>query len=229
MKIGNLTSDYRDGIEILEIIKKKKIFKYIEENDFFIGLQSRVYIYFSIEDKEEHRNQMVKEGWETENGQEYIQVYKDNKDEDKNIKVPCAFYVKYIPGIYGVLYEKEDESNDMDSIESILKASDISNKFDIQVFKSFFEVSNNEDDSIKKAIEYKKYINSIENNYPELIMRFLRCQKGINEFDFNQDDIINKITDDEVYELLRDYQNKFNNLSKTVYDWVRNKYNKELN
>lgn len=100
MKIGNLTSDYRDGIEILEIIKKKKIFKYIEENDFFIGLESRVYIYSSIEDKEEHQNQMVKEGWETE---------------------------------------------------------------------------------------------------------------------------------DEVYELLRDYQNKFNNLSKSVSDWVRSKYDKELN
>lgn len=139
MKIGNLTSDYRDGIEILEIIKKKKIFKYIEENDFFIGLESRVYIYFSIEDKEEHQKQMVKEGWEIEDGQEYIQVYKDNKDEDKNIKVPCAFYVKYIPGIYGVLYEKEDELNEIDSIDSVLKMSDMSILSDIEVFNHFLK------------------------------------------------------------------------------------------
>lgn len=229
MKIGNLTSDYRDGIEILEIIKKKKIFKYIEENDFFIGLESRVYIYSSIEDKEEHQNQMVKEGWETEDGQEYIQAYKDNKDEDKNIKVPCAFYVKYIPGIYGVLYKKEDELNEIDSIDSILKMSEISNLLDIEVFKSFFEITKNEEESIKKAVAYRKYTSTTENNYPELIMRFLRYQKGINEFDFSQDNIINETTEDEVYELLRDYQNKFNNLSKSVSDWVRSKYDKELN
>lgn len=49
-------------------------------------------------------------------------------------------------------------------------------------------------------------------------MRFLRYQKGINEFDFSQDNIINKITEDEVYELLRDYQNSFKNLSKDIFE-----------
>lgn len=229
MKIRVLTSDYKDGIEMLNKVNEAQVLKAKEEIDYIDGCHYVAYMYSTTKNMREHIEIMLEDGWEIEKENEYVYIFSGKSEPKTEIKVPCVFYVKYMPGIYGVLYGYEETNGCDDNIIDILKKHDLYNCFDFGVFKSLSKTTNDEKVAVKKAMEYKAYIKDATNKYPEIIMRFLRHSQGLNEYDFNNDHVINNISEEEVYNLLSEHQNSFNNLSDSVLLWVKERYNKELN
>lgn len=223
-----ITSDYKDGIGIRKEIEKKEVFKWRENTDNAIGLKEASYIYATEEVRKKHIKEMIKDGWTIEDEEEYMTIYKDDKDTTKNITLPYGLFEKNIPNVYGEVYGNEDYEFPLYNVEDIIESRDITNFLDIEVFKTFSKFIEDEELAIEKAMEYKKYIATTENRYPELIMRFLRYNKFSNEYNFEKDDIINKIEEDEVFNMLQDFQNKFGNLSDSVLEWIEYKYKKKL-
>lgn len=91
--LGTLTSDYNEGLKILEKINEFKIVKHFEKSYFTYGFKEAVYLYSTKEDRDAHKEEMIKDGWTEVDGQSNVSIY-SNLHEKRYIRVPCNIYEK---------------------------------------------------------------------------------------------------------------------------------------
>lgn len=97
--LGTLTSDYNEGLKILEKLNELKIVKHFEKSYFTYGFKEVVYLYSSQEYKENHKKEMLSNGWAEVDGQSNMSIY-SNLYEKRYIRVPCGIYEKSIENNY---------------------------------------------------------------------------------------------------------------------------------
>lgn len=86
---------------------------------------------------------------------------------------------------------------------------------------------NEEKEIINKIIEYKNYMDN-NNKYSDEIMRYLRQREGLDEYDFSNDEEINQMSPNEVFDNVLKWKVLVGGYSYTIKKWIKEIYGVDL-
>lgn len=100
--IGSLTTDYKKGLKLKEILNNKKMIKYSENISPVFGYHQIIFMYADDNMKEINKNSMIKDGWAVVDGQDRMFLANNfYGDEDyKDTLVPIGIYEKQIKNVF---------------------------------------------------------------------------------------------------------------------------------
>ena len=126
-----------------------------------------------------------------------------------------------------------DDFNRFGAITDILKENGLSDSF--RNYSFFDELLNTDFKSselvnqvVQKIKDYDKYLEENNCRYPENIMRIMRETLELSQFDISEDETINEMTPDDVFDSVCKHEGLLGSYSRTIKSWVTDIYKVEL-
>lgn len=111
----------------------------------------------------------------------------------------------------------------------ILEKYNLGTFMDFDLYKRFSKENQDEEFIISKILEYKKYLSENKNKYSEEVMRYLRQRRGLDEYDLKEDEDINSMSSNEVFEEVLEWNGLLGTYADKIKDWIKDIYNINLN
>lgn len=126
-----------------------------------------------------------------------------------------------------------DNFNRFGAIIDILKENGLSDSF--RNYSFFDELLNTDLKSselvnqvVQKIKDYDKYLEENNCRYPENIMHIMRETLELSQFDVSEDETINEMTPDDVFDSVCKHEGLLGSYSRTIKSWVTDIYKVEL-
>lgn len=114
-------------------------------------------------------------------------------------------------------------------IFKILKKYNLGTFLDFDLYQKFSKEGKDEEVIISKIVDYKKYLSENKNKYSEEIMRYLRQRRGLDEYDIKEDKDINKMSSNEVFEEVLEWNGLMGGYADKIKSWIEDIYSVDLN
>lgn len=116
-----------------------------------------------------------------------------------------------------------------ENIFKILEKHNLGTFMDFDLYKTYSKETDDEKEIISKILEYKNYIsNQNAKRYPESIMKYLRQRIGLEEYDFSKDDELNKMSPNDVFANVVEWNGLIGGYADTIKQWVYHIYGIDL-
>jgi hypothetical protein len=96
------------------------------------------------------------------------------------------------------------------------------------LYKEFSRTTKDENEIVKKIQEYNEYYKNNNNKYSDITMKYLRQRYGLSKYDFSEDEEINQLSPNEVFEHVVKWNGLLGSYSETIKDWVKEIYGVDL-
>lgn len=115
-----------------------------------------------------------------------------------------------------------------ENVFDILKRYNLGTGLDYVLYEEFSKIIKEEKEIINKVIEYKNYRENNNNKYSEQIMEYLRQRDGLNRYDFSNDEELNQMSQNEVFDNVVKWNGLLGGYSETIKDWIKEIYGIDL-